>query len=98
MRVPTLNRWTGAALVAVAAAALTGCLAPDEPDPTGSAPIGHLDGVIPVQGGFRAVGWVADPNTTAPIEVTVSSEQRQVKGLADRDRPDVGAARPDLGP
>ena len=98
MRVPTWNRWIAAALVAVAAAALTGCLGPDEPDPTGNSPIGHLDGVIPVQGGFRAVGWVADPNTTAPIEVTVSSEQRQVKGLADRDRPDIGAALPHLGP
>ncbi|UDY34094.1 DUF4185 domain-containing protein [Dermatobacter hominis] len=98
MRVPTWNRWIRAALLALAAAALTGCLGPDEPDPTGNAPIGHLDGVIPVQGGFRAVGWVADPNTTAPIEVTVSSEQRTVVGLADRDRPDIGAALPHLGP
>ncbi len=98
MRVPTMTRWTSVVLLAFAAVALTACLGPDEPDPTGTAPFGHLDGVIPVQGGFRAVGWVADPDTTAPIEVTVSSEQRQVKALADRDRPDIGAALPHLGP
>ena len=87
-----------ATLVAVAAVALSGCLGPDQPDPTGTAPFGHLDRVVPESGGFRAIGWVADPDTSAPITVSVSSEQRPVTATADLERPDVAAAHPSLGP
>ncbi len=89
--------WPAVLLVAFGVVVLTGCLGPDEPDPTGTAPFGHLDAVVAVPGGFRAVGWVVDPDTAAPIEVTVSSEQRTVKGVADGDRPDLVFATRGLG-
>lgn len=97
MRVPRSRNLGVAGLLALGALALTGCLGPDQPDPSGTAPFGHLDRVVPVSGGFRAIGWVADPDTSAPITVSVSSEQRPVTAVADLERPDVGAAHPSLG-
>jgi hypothetical protein len=84
-------------LLGLATLVLSGCLGPDAPDPTGTAPFGHLDSVVAAGDGFRAVGWVADPNTRAPITVTVSSEQRTVKAVAGLSRPDVGRAHPEVG-
>lgn len=89
--------WPAAMLVVLGTIVLTGCLGPDEPDPTGTDPFGHLDAVVAVPGGFRAIGWVVDPDTAAPIEVTVSSEQRTVKGVADIDRPDLAFATRGMG-
>lgn len=85
------------AVVVMAAGALTGCLGPGEPDPTGTVPIGSLERVVPMAGGFRVIGWAADPNTSGPVAVSISSEQRLLKGTADLVRYDVGVAYPQLG-
>lgn len=76
----------------------TACLGPGEVDPTGTAPIGSLDAVFADGDGIRIRGWVADPDTAAPIQLSVSSEQRLLKPMADLPRPDVAAVYPGLGP
>lgn len=82
----------------VAAVAFTGCLAPDQADPTGHAPFGNLELVAQSGSGVKVVGWAIDPDTSAPVDVHV-----RAGGLgdrvepADRSRPDVGAAYPDKG-
>lgn len=89
----------GAAVALAALAAVAGaCLAPGEHDPTGTAPFGNLESVRADGDGIRVVGWVADPDTTAPIAVTLSSNQRTITAVAGLHRPDVGAAHPRVGP
>ena len=75
-----------------AMAVLSSCLGPDEFDPTGTAPIGHLDVAVSDGSSIRLVGWALDPDSFAPIEVKVSSRQVVTSHMADRSRPDVGAA------
>ncbi|HPU39057.1 MAG TPA: DUF4185 domain-containing protein [Microthrixaceae bacterium] len=97
MRARTYRNVWSIVLAVMAAGALAGCLGPGEADPTGTVPIGSLERVVPMAGGFRVIGWAADPDTAAPVAVSVSSEQRLVKGTADLVRYDVGAAYPRLG-
>lgn len=64
-------------------------------------PQGHLDqaGHRRSAGGVRVVGWVHDPDTTAPIDVHVHVDGVPVAARrADRPRPDVVAAVPGAGP
>ena len=79
------------ALIA-AMAVLSSCLGPDEVDPTGTAPIGHLDLAVGDGSSIRLVGWALDPDSNAPIEVKVSSRQVLTSHVADRPRPDIAAA------
>lgn len=95
VRLPRLPHLAVLALVVLVASA---CLGPDDPDPSGTAPFGRLDAVVPDGDGFRVRGWVVDPDTAAPIEVTVSTGQRPIKSPADLARPDVGAVLPAHGP
>ena len=76
----------------------TSCLGPTEVDPTGSAPIGNLEVVVAEGDGIRMRGWAADPDVTAPVLVSISSEQRVRKVRADLPRPDVAAVHRALGP
>jgi hypothetical protein len=62
------------------------------------APFGYLDVVEAVDGGIRLVGWAADADTTAPIDVHVYVDGVGfVIGTADVDRPDVGVVYPQYG-
>jgi len=77
---------------------LAGCLGPDEFDPTGTAPIGSLDVVEASGSSIRVIGWAIDPDTTAPIDVSVSSRQVATGHRADLPRPDVAAVHRSHGP
>lgn len=79
-------------------ALLAACLGPTEFDPTGAAPIGSLDLVIADGASIRVVGWAIDPDTTAPVDVMVSSRRVATAHRADRLRPDVAASYPRHGP
>jgi hypothetical protein len=61
-------------------------------------PFGNVEGWVSAPGRFRIAGWVADPQTTAPVTVYVEVGPYRFSVLADRRRPDVGAAYPALGP
>ncbi|MFZ4516934.1 MAG: DUF4185 domain-containing protein [Microthrixaceae bacterium] len=69
--------------------ALAGCLAPDAPDPTGTAPFGRLEAVFADGDGIRVQGWAIDPDTSAPVVVTMSSQQRTRTFVANLERPDL---------
>jgi hypothetical protein len=59
--------------------------------------VGHLDGVAASPGGTVAYGWAAASNG-APVTVALSVDgAAPVRVAANTDRPDVGAAHPDLG-
>jgi GH25 family lysozyme M1 (1,4-beta-N-acetylmuramidase) len=61
-------------------------------------PLGSVDGVQAAEV-LRVSGWALDPDTTAPIAVYVYVDGRWAgQGLANGDRPDVGAAFPFFGP
>ena len=106
MAEPARNRWTrrraprpvAAAALLGAIVVLAGCLGPTQPDPTGTAPFGNLDAVTAEGPGIRVSGWVADPDTRAPIVVKVGSEGRVYDVVANLARADVGAAFPAVGP
>lgn len=89
-------RWSGL-LVLVWAIMVTGCLGPDEYDPTGNEPIGHLDLVQVAGSAVRVVGWALDPNTTGPVVVEVVSRGTVHRTTADRPRPDVAVVHPRYG-
>jgi hypothetical protein len=91
------NRGTLLALVAVLSV-LTACLAPDEYDPTGTAPVGNLELAIADGASIRLVGWALDPDVADPIEVMVSVQSVAVAHRADLARPDVAAVYPNHGP
>ena len=76
---------------------LTGCLGPDEFDPTGQAPIGRLDVAVADGASIRVIGWALDPDTRAPIDVMVSVRAQPVAHRASLARPDVAAAHPAHG-
>jgi len=64
-----------------------------------SRPYGYLDELSPAPGGVYLRGWVADPETTAPIVVRVHADGQMVQQLtADRPRPDVATVFPGIGP
>ena len=61
-------------------------------------PRGNLEGATPTTGGLRVTGWAIDADTVGPVDVHVYVDGAW-GGLtvADRNRPDVGAAFPRLG-
>lgn len=60
-------------------------------------PFGNVEVVDAGVGGFRIVGWAADPDTRSPIQVHVYVAGQGFPIVADADRPDVGAAYPQAG-
>lgn len=61
-------------------------------------PIGNVDAMSRSGGIVVLDGWALDPDTAAPIEVHVASGGRLLGyAVADRSRPDVGAAFPAYG-
>lgn len=69
------------------------------PPPTGNA-TGYFEGVYPIVGGARAIGWAMDPDTPAsPIAVHVYIDNNVFVEalLAKAYRPDVGAVFPAYG-
>ncbi|MGY4644706.1 fibronectin type III domain-containing protein [Cellulomonas sp. URHB0016] len=85
----------GADLSAASAASVTTVL-------TDHRPVGYLDSVtvIPGGGGVRVVGWALDVDTAGPLEVELRIDGSIVPAdvlVANRDRPDVGAAYPGSG-
>lgn len=93
------NARTGLAVFAVVAAmaVMSSCLGPNEVDPTGTAPFGNLELAVGDGASIRLVGWVIDPDTAAPIDVTVSVQAVAVDHRADLQRADVAAAYPAYG-
>ncbi len=60
--------------------------------PANRAPIGFFESITPAAGGATVAGWAIDPDTTAPIEVHVYVDGVGQRLVADKLRPDVGAA------
>ncbi len=60
-------------------------------------PFGSLDRIVGTEEGIEVAGWAIDPDTTGPVYmwVTVDGAGRHV--VANRPRPDVGAAYPSYG-
>ena len=83
--------------VLTALVVLTGCLGPDEFDPTGQAPIGRLDLAVADGASIRVIGWALDPDTRAPIDVMVSVLAEPVAHRASLARADVARAHPAHG-
>ena len=73
---------------------LLGCRTVVVPD---TSPFGSLDAVTGAPGGVRVKGWAIDPDTTSPIQVHVFVDGVSSTILADKSRPDVGAAFPSAG-
>ncbi len=62
------------------------------------SPLGWVDEVARRPGGVGVKGWAIDPDTTGPVHVhTYVDGSFAGTGLADRPRPDVGAAYPAYG-
>jgi hypothetical protein len=82
------------------------CGAP--PNPGSQPPFGNFD-TVDETGAFRITGWAIDPDTTGPTRIltwfckptwctagtTVGINSSEI---ADKPRPDVGAAYPEFGP
>ncbi len=60
-------------------------------------PIGNVEAAESLPGSFRLRGWLADPNSAASIGVHVYVNGVGYPFVANGNRPDVGAAYPDLG-
>ena len=60
-------------------------------------PVGSLDSVTAANGTVTVSGWAADPDTSDPIAVHVYVGSSGHALVADRRRPDVGAAYPLFG-
>ena len=60
--------------------------------PTGTSPIGNLEGAAAVTGGVEVRGWALDPETSGSIYVWVTLDGVGRHVLAGQDRPDVAAA------
>lgn len=85
-------------LLVTAGFLLSGCLGPNDPDPTGNAPIGSIDSAVASGTAIRITGWAIDPNTANPVYVTMSHLSVGTKHLANLPRPDVAKAYPKHGP
>ena len=85
------------AVLGVLAVVSTACLAPNEWDPTGRAPIGNLEIVTDAAGGIRVRGWALDPESSASIPVKVGVGGVVHTTTADLERADVARAYPGKG-
>lgn len=62
------------------------------------SPVGYVDSLQAAPGGISVRGWAIDPNTTSAIQVHVYVDGAGYPLIANRSRPDVGAAYPAQGP
>lgn len=69
---------------------------PGVPD-LGRAPIGNFESLVVVGNVATAAGWAIDPDTTRPIGVHLYVNGSGKAFVADKSRPDVGAAFPGYG-
>lgn len=72
-----------------------GCRAITVPAPTvdrGRAPYGNYESVVAAPGGATVTGWAIDPDTREPIEVHIYVDSSSKAYIANKQRPDVGAA------
>lgn len=76
---------------------LASCLGPHDPDPTGSAPVGHLDGIEGYGTFIRARGWFIDPDTYQPIRTYIAVDSVVSDTLANLHHPDVAKRFPRHG-
>lgn len=60
-------------------------------------PFGSFDGAAGGPASVQVSGWAIDPDTSGAVQVHVYVDGRGTALLADRDRPDVGAAYPAFG-
>jgi hypothetical protein len=61
-------------------------------------PVGNLEGYNTGPGTVTVVGWALDPDTTGPVSIHVYVDGTYAgQGVANRSRPDVGAAYPGMG-
>jgi hypothetical protein len=60
-------------------------------------PVGSLDNVVPGLAALTVRGWAIDPDTSAPILVTVQLGSRAITVRADSRRDDVGRSHPGYG-
>ena len=63
-----------------------------------ASPFGSLDVVQGGSGTITVAGWAIDPDTLDPISVRLDVDGADTSVIADRSRPDVGAAYPAFGP
>jgi len=74
---------------------LIGCRAVE----AGATPIGNVEGVRRMPGGVLLTGWAIDRSRTSPVTVHAYVDGSFAgQAIADRSRPDVGAAYPAYGP
>jgi len=64
----------------------------------GRVPVGFVESMVATSGGATVTGWAFDPDTSDPIQIHVYVNGVGRSILADKDRPDVGAAYPLMGP
>jgi len=76
---------------------LTSCLMPGEYDPTGRAPVGAIDFAVAQGASIRVSGWALDPETSAPIDVSIAFHGTTTRHVANVERPDIAAAFPGKG-
>ncbi|MET0859715.1 MAG: hypothetical protein ABW091_01675 [Microbacterium sp.] len=84
------NTFLGCRSVTVAATPTTPT--PPPAADAGRSPKGHFEAVAPANGGAAVTGWALDPDTGGPIEVHVYVGSTGRAYVADKARPDVGAA------
>lgn len=82
----------------LASTLLVGAVGSATASPADGNPIGNVDLVRRTPGGLLAVGWAIDLDTAEPITVEISRGDAVFPVVADRPRPDVGAAYPESGP
>jgi len=94
---PTGNQYlcVAAANVGLGGDTLLGCRIVFVPD---GSPIGFFDWASGGPGTVTVGGWALDPETPSPILMQVAVAGRLVAGVANQNRPDVGAVFPALGP
>lgn len=64
----------------------------------GPNPVGRLDTVTPVPGGFDASGWALDPDSASPISVQIFVDGKNVTTTtAGNTRTDIASAYPAYG-
>ncbi|MEY2464342.1 MAG: hypothetical protein QOH64_2480 [Acidimicrobiaceae bacterium] len=63
-------------------------------------PIGNIDGMAALAPGrVRVVGWAADPDTSAPLDIDIYVDGAfKARTRADGSRPDIASALPGAGP
>ncbi len=96
--VPHTRKAVSLVLFAVLALILTVVSATSASAAPAGSPVGKLNYVVATPTGIHVVGWTVDPDTSAPLWVSITSDGRQLsKVLASVDRPAVAKVYPAAG-